>query len=241
MEKTLILSLLLVTSIQFSFCQKLPSSDNNDSSLVVFPSGQECLNSSFKSYSYESIEDTVLRDFFYQIDTMGFYEPMKSDTLGVLTELLYKAERDSNIVCLLPFYRLLDTNANEVYKNNCNISSRVHPYSNCCSKPTVRYAMIFYFHFTLINPIKLNDGEVIAKARIRNKDTKEYYSLTKEDYDKMYERYYYWLEEKVEDKDLKVDPLPLNFRWDVEIELKGTGWYRKNENYEPIRFTSEPE
>jgi len=194
-----------------------------------------CLKSSYIN-SYKNIEDSILRDFFCQIDSTGYYEPFRQDTIKELINLLTRAENDTTIVCLLPFYRILDSNADEVYKNNCKVAARVFPYSHYCSQVEIRYALIFYFHFTQINPIKLNEGEVIAKADLRKKDTKEYYSLTKEDYDQMYERYYAWLEEKVDDKDLKVDPLPFNFRWNVEIELKGTGWYRKNENYKPIKF-----
>lgn len=210
----------------------------HSSKSVLFDYG--CLRPAYINF-YKHIEDSVLRDFFCQIDSTGFYEPFRQDTIRELINLLTRAENDSTIVCLVPFYRILDSNADEVYKSNCKFASRVFRYSNYCHEVSVRYAMIFYLHFTLINPIKLNDGEVIAKAILRKKDTKEYYSLTKEDYDKVYERYYHWLEEKIEDKDLKVDPLPFHFRWDVEIELKGTGWYRKNENYKPIRFAGESE
>jgi hypothetical protein len=198
-----------------------------------------CLKSSYIN-SNKHIEDSVLRDFFCQIDSTGYYEPFRQDTISELINLLTRAENDTTLVCLLPFYRILDSNAVEVYKNNCKVeSSRVYKYRHYCIQVEVRYALIFYLHFTLINPIKLNKGEVIAKANLRKKDTKEYYSLTKEDYDKVYERYYHWLEDKIEDKDLRVDPLPFQFRWDVEIELKETGWYRKNENYKPIRFIGE--
>jgi hypothetical protein len=147
------------------------------------------------------------------------------------------AENDSSYVCLLSFYRILDSDADSVYRENCNTSSRVYSYINYCSEMPIKYTMLFYLQFVIVDPIKVSKEEVITRARLCKKvGSGISYALTNEDYNNIYQKYYSWLDKgKGYQSFYKKPLLGSPYSWELEIELKGTGWYRKGNNYTPIK------
>jgi hypothetical protein len=233
MGKLTLAYLIIVLFSHSIFCQKKIEKDSSSFYAKVV---NGCLDTNFRADYF--LEDPNLKSFFRQIDSTGFYESLKHDTIGELISLLKIAENDSSYVCLLPMYRILDSNADSVYRRNCKTSSRVYPYTNYCSEMPIKYAMLFYLQFVIVNPIKVSAEEVITNARLCKKvGSKICYTLTNEDYNNIYQKYYSWLDKGSDYQSFYKNPLMgSSYSWELEIELKGTGWYRKGNNYTPIKI-----
>ncbi len=177
-----------------------------------------CLDSNLNA-DYRILDDPKLRDFFRQVDLNGDYKIQNSSKFKELADLLKSAERESTKACLLPIIRVLDPNANEIYRSNCMVSPRVFPFTSYCAEEPVQYLVLFYLHFTQVNPINLKQREAFSKIELTKKDCDKYYVLSQEDYALIYERYYVWLKRKLDGKKQKKNPLSgSKYRWVVEVE-----------------------
>jgi len=151
--------------------------------------GNACLSSSdFMNGAFK--EDSLLYDFFVQIDNN---KKFKYDSTSILLKLLNIAEGDSNKACFLPFLRMVDFEADEMYKYNCDLSGRTQFFTNYCLRTKIQFLVLFYLQFTVVDTLKLKRGVKISSISLRNKKKPKSTILTQDDYHNIYNIYRNWV------------------------------------------------
>jgi hypothetical protein len=159
-------------------------------------------------------EDSLLYDFFVQIDNNKSF---KYDSISILLKLLNIAEGDSNKACILPFLRMIDFEADEMYKNNCDISGRVIFFSNYCRRPQIQFLVLFYLQFVVVDTLKLKKGVKISHCRLRDKKKPKDAILSQIDYHNIYNLYRNWLINTESNKHRVKNPLKhSDYEWVVK-------------------------
>ncbi len=174
-----------------------------------------CLDYDPVGPDYQYVQDSMLRDFFHQIEKNGFYDMKNQDTTKVLIDLLQRVKDDSTKLCLLPYYRILDPKANEIYRTSCYVSPMVYPLNCYCDEMPARYVFLFYIHLSRVVPIKLSEKESIVKFDLCKDGACAPRSLNQEDYAKLYALYLQWLQQN--DSKLTNPLRKSGYYWNVEI------------------------
>ena len=175
--------------------------------------GNACLSSSdFMNGAFK--EDSLLYNFFVQIDNNKSF---KYDSISVLLNLLNIAEGDSNKACILPFLRMIDFEADEMYKNNCDLSGRTLFFTNYCLRPKIQFLVLFYLQFTVVDTLKLKKGTKISSTLLQNKKKDKKAILTQADYHTIYNIYRNWLVNAESNKHKVKNPLKhSDYEWVVK-------------------------
>lgn len=164
-------------------------------------------------------KNEILYDFYIQIVKNKTFKIV--DTFEVLNNLLTLAEKNTDKSCLLPFLRLIDENADAVYKENCRTVARKMPFRNYCEEPSIQFLVLFYIQFVIADPLIVEDGFRFSKIQLKRKDIFDQTSLTQEDYSAIYNEYKIWLANKYIDKCKRnYNPLKYsNYEWYIEDVL----------------------
>lgn len=151
-----------------------------------------------KASNINFTKNELLYDFYNQIEESKTF--VINDTFEVLNNLLTLAERNTDKACLLPFIRMLDINADTVYKDNCIICARKMPFTNYCIEPPIQFLVLFYIQFVIADPLIVEDGFRFSEIQLKRKDVFDQTSLTQVDYSAIYNEYKIWLANKYIDK-----------------------------------------
>lgn len=135
-------------------------------------------------------KDSFLYDFFNQIDNNRFF---KYDSSAILLKLLDVAEGNSDRACFLPFLRMIDFEADKMYKENCYMTGMQLPFPKYCIEPPIQFLVLFYLQFTIVNTLKLEKGVKISNIYLQNKKKAKNTILTQVDYHNIYYLYRNWI------------------------------------------------
>jgi hypothetical protein len=172
-----------------TFSQSKSKIDTNTAKVQSAKLLYGCLNPNGIS-NYNLKKDSVLLDFFQRIDNNKSFK--YNDTSSLL-KLLNTAEGDSSNACFLPFLKMVDPEANNIYKENCYVSPMQRPFTIYCIEPPIQFSILFYLQFIVVDTLKLNKGVKISEIVLRNKKKPKNAPLTQTDYHKLYNLYRNWV------------------------------------------------
>lgn len=213
MRKTTLLLIILIHCIELCYSQGKNSVKEKDALLIPLTNG--CFWAPEISNFYFT-KNMRLFEFYQSVQNGNIF--WTSDTFSYFNELLDLGEYNSNTACLLPFIRMLDMDANLVYKENCYTQSRKTSFGCYCIEPPIQFLVLFYIQNIFIDKIKIDSGCHFLKISLQKIDLVDNLELTQDDYSIIYNEYRIWLYENfILRRKRSLDPLKLsNYKWVIE-------------------------
>lgn len=159
-----------------------------------------------------------------QVENKGHYISKERDSINKLLYLMSIAKNDSDLICFLPFLRIIDSSSNEKYRNNCYTSARKLPFTTYCKLKPIQFIVLFYLEYKYYNNIKLKKGHAIKNLSLLRRGESEETELTQIDYNNLYELYYKAL---INNKLIKNPLKNSNYKWLIKTEPIEWSKFRK--------------
>ena len=138
--------------------------------------------------------NSVLKDLYLGINNSHSFNLDNRDTFLYIKELLLNGRDKSQPACFLPFLRLFDKTADDVYGYTCFTSSYHIPHKVYCREPNIQFLILFTIQFSFIEKFNLPPKMRFEEIELRKKnDTTERHTLTQNDYNIIYDYYSKWL------------------------------------------------
>jgi len=127
--------------------------------------------------------------------------------------------------CLLPFLRIFDKNADDMYRYASHITPRYIPFQAYCKEPPIEFIVLFTIYFTIVKPYKLKGNNAFDLVYLRKKHELSSYVLSQNDYEAIFDLYLKWLNNKFNKrKKYHIDPLRhSDYEWVVKTRERPAG------------------
>lgn len=132
------------------------------------------------------LKDEQLNSLLTYLDNTIYSKVInKSDIINVLT----KAKLNNKSSCLLPFLKLIDSNAEFVSKYCCIETTRTVRHLVYCDERSIKFLILFYAQFVYSKHFKLPNGKAFLNIYIEKQNVTEEYELTDNDYNEIIDIY----------------------------------------------------
>ena len=160
-----------------------------EDSIVKIEGG--CIDYS-KTNNHAFSYDSVLDNFYKEIERTRRLS-IGIDTISYIRDIFSRSQYRSSTVCFLPFLRIFDKKADEVYHYTCFESPYRVPHKVYCEMPGIQFIVLFVMQFTIIQPYTLDSKNKFEKILLRKSgDSIGKAGLTQDDYNTIYNLYMEW-------------------------------------------------